>query len=357
MANDDGAEKKHEPGDRKWKEAAERGELPRSSDINATAVIVTATLAMMFFSKPMVTAVERIAFLGFHAVPPYDLDEPYAREILMVTLLEIGRAISVPMLAALVASVLASVAQTGLQLAPKALEPKLERLDVVGGFQQMYLSWTPLVELAKALSKIFVIGLAVGLTLWPMILALPEGMAHAHEALMYLIVDLGFWAVLAATPVMIAVAAIDYAATYNRSYEQLKRTDRELREDQKAQEGDPRLKAARRQRARKIAMAVSLNAVRDADVVVTNPTHYAVALRYRRGEDAAPVVVCKGTDLLAQRIRAEALRVGVPRIENRPLARALHAEVEIGHPIPESLYAPVARVLGIVYRRRAQRRR
>lgn len=354
---DDGAEKKHEPGDRKWREAAERGELPRSSDINAAAVIVTVTVAMVFLPGPMITAIERISVVGYHATPPYDLDAPMARALLMTTAAEIGRALTVPLGMALVASTLASLAQTGVQLAPKALEPKLERLDVIGGIQSMYLSWTPLVELAKALSKIFVIALAVGFTLWPMIVALPQVAAHHHERLVQLIVQLGLWSVLAATPVMIAVAAIDYAATFHKSYEKLKRTDRELREDQKAQEGDPRLKAARRQRARKIAMSVSLNAVRDADVVITNPTHYAVALRYRRGEDDAPMVVCKGTDLLAQRIRREALRAGVPRVENRPLARALHADVEIGHPIPEALYPPVARVLAIVYRRRALRRR
>ena len=353
---DDGAEKKHEPGDRKWRESAEKGELPRSADINAAVVIVTVTAGLMFLSGPMVEAVRDATYDGFYAEPPYFLDLPTAQRMLMETLGRIGLAVSVPLSIALVASTLASVSQTGLQLAPKALEPKFERLDVVNGFQQMYFSWQPLVELAKALAKIFVIILAVGIMLWPIIEELPQVAARHPNQLMDLLITIAFRAILAATPVMIAVAMIDYAYAYNRTYENLKRTDRELREDQKSQEGDPRLKAARRQRARKIAMSVSLNAVRDADVVVTNPTHYAVAIRYRRGEDAAPLVVCKGTDLLAQRIRREALRAGVPRIENRPLARALHADVEVGAPIPEELYAPVARVLAIVYRRRMSRR-
>ncbi len=354
---DDGADKKHEPGQKKWRDAAERGDLPRSADINAAAVVISVTMATVFFPGPLIASIEEMSGSFFHGGGPYDLDMPYAGEMLLVTLQQIGRALTVPLGAALIASIASSLGQTGLQLAPKALEPKWERLDVISGFQSTYLSWTPLVELAKALIKIFVIAVAVGIVLWPQLQALPEVMARHPNQLMELIVSLGFWTVLAATPVMIAVAMIDYAASYNRAYEQLKRTDRELRDDQKEQEGDPRLKAARRQRARKIAMAVSLNAVRDADVVVTNPTHYAVGLRYRRGEDEAPTVVCKGTDLLAQRIRREALRVGVPRIENRGLARALHAKVEVGEAIPEELYAPVARVLAVVYRRRAARRR
>ena len=354
---DDSSEKKHEPGDRKWREAAERGELPRSPDVNAAAIVISVSTAMVFLPGSLISAIERMSFQFFHALPPYELTVPAAREILMLTLDQFGRALVVPLGVAVAVSILASLAQTGVQLAPKALEPRWERLDVVNGFQQTYLSPTPLIELAKALAKIFVIALAVILALWPSIRGLPELMAQHPNQLMSVIVQLGMGAVLAATPVMIAVAAIDYAASYNRSYQQLKRTDRELREDQKSQEGDPRLKAMRRQRARKIAMSVSLNAVRDADVVVTNPTHFAVALRYRRGLDEAPVVVCKGADLMAKQIRREGLRHGVPRIENRPLARALYADAEVDAPIPEELYAPVARVLAVVYRRRMVRRR
>lgn len=354
--SDEAGEKKHDPGEKKWRDAAERGQLPRSSDVNAAAVVICATAALVFAPRPMVGAISQAANRFFDGSGPYVLTIQEAQQILMTVLELVGVGISVPLGAALLASTAASLAQSQGQLAPKALEPKWERLDVVKGFQNAYLSWTPLVELAKGIAKIGVIGLVVGIALRRKIGSLPEATSFAPNQLLELLVGLGWGAVLAATPVILLIAAIDYAASYKRSLDQLKRTDREVRDDQKDQEGDPRLKAQRRQRARQIAMSVSLNAVRDADVVVTNPTHFAVALRYRRGEDLAPVVLAKGVDHLALRIRREALRAGVPRIENRPLARSLHARCDVGAPIPEELFAPVARVLAVVYRRRQRSR-
>ncbi|MEO0603237.1 MAG: EscU/YscU/HrcU family type III secretion system export apparatus switch protein, partial [Myxococcota bacterium] len=110
-----------------------------------------------------------------------------------------------------------------------------------------------------------------------------------------------------------------------------------------------------RQRARKIALAISLNAVRDADVVVTNPTHLAIALKYDRDKDEAPRVVCKGADHLAARIRSEARRASVPRIQNKPLARSLYKRCDIGTSVPPDLFVPVAKVLAVVFRRRNRR--
>ncbi|MBX2800672.1 MAG: EscU/YscU/HrcU family type III secretion system export apparatus switch protein [Myxococcales bacterium] len=352
---DEAGEKKHEPGDKKWREAAERGELPRSADINAAAVVISGAAALVFFPGPLMNALQRAAISFFDGSGPYVLRLQEAHGMLTTGLEMIGWGVMVPLSAAMVASTVSSLAQSGLQLAPKALEPKWSRLDVVSGFQQAFLSWTPLVELGKGLLKIFAIGAAVTLLLWPQIVALPQVIVREPSELMALLVRLGWGAVLASAPVMIAVAAVDYAASYSRTLEQLKRTDRELRDDQKEQEGDPRLKAQRRQRARKIAMSVSLNAVRTADVVITNPTHFAVALRYDRDKDMAPIVVCKGADLLAKRIRKEALRASVPRIENRKLAQALFKRCAVGAEIPEDLFGPVARVLAVVYRRRMSR--
>ncbi|HHO50128.1 MAG TPA: EscU/YscU/HrcU family type III secretion system export apparatus switch protein [Deltaproteobacteria bacterium] len=354
--SDEAGEKKHDPGEKKWRDAAERGQLPRSSDVNAAAVVICATAALVFAPQLLVSSVSQAANQFFDGSGPYELTIQEAQQLLLTVLELIGIGASVPLAAALVASTLASLAQSQMQLAPKALEPRWERLDLVQGFKNAYLSWTPLVELAKGIAKIGVIGLVAGLALRGQIAKLPEVTTFAPDQLLMMLVGLGWGAVLAAAPVMVLVAVIDYAASYKRSLDQLKRTDREIRDDQKEQEGDPRLKGQRRQRARQIAMSVSLNAVREADVVVTNPTHFAVALRYQRGTDLAPVVLAKGVDHLAQRIRREALRAGVPRIENRPLARALHARCDVGAPIPEELFAPVARVLAVVYRRRQRAR-
>ncbi len=355
---DDAGEKKHEPGERKWREAAEKGQLPKSADINAAAVVIFGAAALVFAPGPMVRAVSDVSLRMFSGgAELFDLAS--AHGLLLGCLVAVGTGAAVPLLAAMVASSFASAAQTNLQLAPKALEPKWEKLDVVSGFQNAYLSWTPLVELGKGSVKILVIGGAVALSLWSRIEALPRLAAQSPEQQLAALVDLGWAAIVAATPVILVVAAVDYAATWYRTNEQLKRTDRELKDEAKEQDGDPHMKAQRRARARKIAMSVNLQAVRTADVVITNPTHFAIALRYRRGEDAAPVVVAKGLDHLALRIRAEALRANVPRIEDRPLARALYTRCDVGSAIPEDLFAPVAKVLAVVLRRRqaAQSRR
>lgn len=356
MADEDASDKKHDPGEKKWRDAAERGQMPRSADVNAAAVVLTAAAAWVFFPGPVHDAFVRAAVRWFDGAGPYDMTLSGAHDLLNEALQLLALAVAVPLTASLVASTLASLAQSRLQLAPKALEPKWERLDVVNGFQQTYLSWTPLLELGKGTAKILVIGLAVLLVLWPKIAALPRAATLSVAQLLMLLVELGWTAVLAASPVIIAIAMIDYAAAYQRTLSQLKRTDRELRDDQKEQEGDPRLKAFRRQRARKIALAISLNAVRSADVVVTNPTHLAVALKYERGTDEAPRVVCKGADHLAARIRSEARRASVPRIQNKPLARALYRRCDVGTAVPPDLFVPVAKVLAVVFRRRQRPR-
>ncbi|MEN0062810.1 MAG: EscU/YscU/HrcU family type III secretion system export apparatus switch protein [Myxococcota bacterium] len=355
MADEDAGDRKHDPGEKKWREAAEKGQMPRSADVNAAAVVISAAAAWVLFPGPVHDAFVRASVTWFDGKGPYNLTLTGAHGLLNEALVLLALSISVPLAASLVASTLASIAQSRLQLAPKALEPKWERLDVVSGFQQTYLSWTPLLELAKGVAKILVIGATVLLALWPKIAALPRAATLTVGQLLQLLVDLGWSAVLAAAPIIIVIAAIDYAASYQRTLEQLKRTDRELRDDQKEQEGDPRFKAFRRQRARKIALAISLNAVRDADVVVTNPTHLAVALKYDRAHDEAPKVLCKGADHLAARIRSEARKAAVPRIQNRPLARALYKRCEVGDAVPTDLFVPVAKVLAVVFRRRQQR--
>jgi flagellar biosynthetic protein FlhB len=150
------------------------------------------------------------------------------------------------------------------------------------------------------------------------------------------------------------VAAVEYAASWYRLERELRMTRQELTDETKQQDGDPKVKQRMRSRARALAKKRSIQSVKEATVVVTNPTHVAVALRYGP-QDAAPVVVSKGHDAVALRIRAEARKHGIPILENRPLARAIDAEVEIGQFVPSAHFAAVARILAFVYRLKAPR--
>jgi flagellar biosynthetic protein FlhB len=162
--------------------------------------------------------------------------------------------------------------------------------------------------------------------------------------------------VLGATVALGVIAAVDYAQSRLRLSKEMMMTRQELVEDQRQQEGDPKLKGRMRARARALAKKRALQNVKRADVIVTNPTHIAVALRYN-DRDPAPVVVAKGHDDIALSIRREARTCGIPILENRPLARALDAEVPVGHTIPAAHFAAVARVLAYVYRLRGRGRR
>jgi flagellar biosynthesis protein FlhB len=153
-----------------------------------------------------------------------------------------------------------------------------------------------------------------------------------------------------------AVAIVDYAQSRFRLSQEMRMTRRELMDEMRQNDGDPKMKARLRARAKAMARKRAIQAVRTASVVVTNPTHVAVALRYEES-DAAPVVVAKGHDDLALRIRAEARKYGIPILENRPLARALDAEVPVGRRIPLAHFAAVARVLAFVYKLPGARRR
>ena len=354
MAEEAG-EKKHAPSERGWRQAAEKGQLPRSMDINAAAVVFAGSAALLLLYGPMVQAVSNLATLYFDGSGPYTFDIGDAKEMLSSMTVATVMAISVPLGAVMVASAASNLAQTRMQLAPKALEPKWERLDIIAGMKQAYFSITPFVELAKGLAKFLVIGAAIVFALWSEIEHLPMMAAMHPSAQIEVYMSLAMRAILAAAPVIILIAAADYAASYYKSMKQLMRTDQQVREENKEAEGDPRFKGMRRQMARKIVMAVTLQSVRGADVIITNPTHYAVALRYRRGEDTAPIVLAKGVDHMALRIREEARKHEVPRVENRPLARALHARSEVNAPIPEDLFGPVARVLAVVLRKRRRK--
>jgi len=355
VAEQDGQEKKHDPIEKTWREAAEKGQIPKSQDLSAMAVVLAGTAALAGAGSWIAWQMGQVMrdSFAFGARPHLDIAGAVAisRELLRRT-----AAVSlVPLVVAGVVAAIVHLAQTRGRTAPKALEPNWSRVNPLSGFKQQYMSWTPLVELAKGISKLgllFLIGVWV---VWARVSALPTMSTVAPKVLLHTMVDLATTFVFAAGPILLVVGLADYAYSYYRQFQQLKRTDQQLREDMKQMSGDPHMKAHRRAQARKYARVQLEGAVRAAQVVLTNPTHYAVVIRYDRGKDDAPVVAFKGVDHLAAQIRAAARRHNIPMIEDRPLARAIYGTVEVGRPIPEIFYGPVARVLAAVWERRAKR--
>lgn len=252
-------------------------------------------------------------------------------------------------LAALVGGVTSNFAQGGLTFAIAALTPRANRFNPVANFKQAY-SLNSIVELVKAFLKLGGIALACygvfqsAITDAPSLIGVPAPEAFAAVgALFYgLAWRAGF--------VLLLVAAADYGWGWYQHEKSLRMTKQEVRDEYRQQEGDPMVKGQRRRQARSLVQRNLSADVARADVVVTNPTHFAVALRYDREKDAAPIVVAKGADFVAKKIRELAKNKKINVVENPPLARALHRTVDVGRTVPPELFRAVAELLAYVYR-------
>jgi flagellar biosynthetic protein FlhB len=357
MAEEDPEDRKHEPGGRQLEEALARGKIARSPDLGTAAVLAAGLAVFLYAPGSLGRVLSTVFSQSLHR--PHQGLETLGDGMAMVqdlALLLLG-GLAFPLGAIGLAALAVGLAQTRGQLAPRAIEVDFDRLDVVANFQNIFQGTAPWVDLAKTLAKVAVAAAVAWMAVRHDVDSLPRLAASPVGEQVRAVVWLLSQLLLYLVPVIVVLAVGDYAIAWWRTYRSLMRTDEQLKQEQKESEGEPRMKAQRRARQRQITFGGGLRRVAEADVVVTNPTHYAVALRYDREKDRAPVVVAKGVDHLALKIREEARRHDVPRIEDRALARRLYDGVQLGQPIPEELFGPVARVLAIVVRRRGRRRR
>jgi flagellar biosynthetic protein FlhB len=351
--SEDADDKKHDPSEKALQDAGERGELPRSPLVTGVVSTIAVAAAMALGSGMIAAPIVTFTALAFD--PTLRMHDGGAETLLRAAILAVLGAVALPIGVAGFVSLATGLAQTRLQLAPRAFEAKLEHLDPMATFQQIYLSRQPFIELAKGILQMVALGAVTWHAIQSRIDVLPRLSTMPVSEQLGLMVDLGWDLVARAIPVMFLIAALDYGWSYYTWWQGLMRTDQQARDDNKESQGDPHVRAQRRRRMREIATRSALVQLKTADVLVTNPTHFAIGLRYRHGVDAAPIVVCKAVDHVALKLRQEAYRLGIPRVEDRALARALYARVPQGKGVPAGLYGPVARVLGVVYRKRRKK--
>jgi len=349
MAEETAGERTESATPRRREKAREKGQVARSQEVNSFFVLVTGAAMLVVLSPFMMDQLRQAAsyLLGQAAflAPSNLLGVQYLLsgnlEVLLVVLLPIAGLI-------LLAGVGASLLQVGLRVTPAAMEFKWNRLDPIGGTKRFFQPRT-FHELGKNLIKVLAISLlawAVIHWIWPEltrsgVLPLPAILDVARDGYVKLMaVLLAFLAVL---------AVVDWAFQKHQYEKELKMSRQEIKEEYKEVEGDPQIRARIRAQQMEMARKRMLADVPRADVVITNPTHLAVALKYESGK-TAPVVLAKGADHVAAKIREVAREARVPVIENKPVARALYAEVEVGDAIPESLFQDVAEILAYVYR-------
>ncbi len=332
MSEESGAEKEHDPTPQRLQEARDRGEVVHSADLTAAAALA-GLVAVLAIAGPGVA--ERIGTAGMALLAPRaGLDASGAIAAMLLASLPL---FLVPMAAAL----LSILAQRAFVLAPQKLEPRLDRISPLAVAGQKF-GGQGLVDFAKATVKLVV----VSAVLFAFLAAQRDTVLGAFRLspgqVTGELARLVFGFLTLALAVAAVFGAVDYLLQRLRHIQKLRMTRQELIDELKRSDGDPHLKAQRRQRGREIALDRMLADVAKADVVVVNPTHYAVALRWTRASGRAPVCLAKGTDALAARIRERAAEAGVPLHRDPPTARALYATLEVGDEVRPEHYRAVA---------------
>lgn len=355
MAEDSGQEKTHEPTERRKQQFRDKGDIPKSKEVSGTIGLVTAVLVLAIFMQNIAYGIQGVFTMSFSSIPEGDLTIPVVMDLANEVVQALFAMLAAPMIIMWIVAALTGLIQSRGVIPKEPIKFDPTKLNPLPGLKKIFFSSQPLVELAKGLIKLGLIGWMVLSALEDRVGILPEMTYMSIEGLLQVHYDMAMLVVARALPIAFVISVLDYAYQWYQNHEKMMMTHEEIKEEHKDTEGDPHLRAARKARAREIASVKALGEVRRADVVVTNPTHYAIAIRYRPNEAPAPIVLCKGVDHLALKIKAEARAHDVPTIENRPLARALYATAKIGEMIPEDLYGAVAQVIAVIMNRRAKR--
>ncbi len=350
MADDqDDSSKTEEPTAKRLQDARNRGQVAVSRELNNWLVLLAATLALVGFSPGVLHDSYRLLthFLANAHQIPFEYGSMQAQMIALS--LSVAASIGPLILAILAAGVAAGIGQVGWLMAPEAIKPQFSKISPLKGFERLF-SGAALIEFAKGLAKMTIVGWACWLVAAPEFDRLPMFVLRDPAAALSTIGAISLKLLIAAVAAMTVIAAADVFYQRLRLRRELRMSRTEVRDEFKEQEGDPMVKAKLRQIRQERSRRRMMQAVPKADVVITNPTHYAVALKYDRTTMDAPILVAKGLDAVALKIRQVAEANRVPIVENPPLARALHASVELDQPISPEHYKAVAEVIGYVLR-------
>ncbi|RME27845.1 MAG: EscU/YscU/HrcU family type III secretion system export apparatus switch protein [Deltaproteobacteria bacterium] len=344
-------ERQHPATPKRIREALERGENPRSREVAAVAVMMAGLVGIVSIGSSGAAELKRLVREGLTT-----LERPDPVGALVAGVTQAAALVSVPFVLMVLAAVAANLAQGKLAFAVKAIEPRWDKIDPVARFKQLFFSRRSVVELVKAVGKVSVIGAVCWFFIHEELESVHALTRSGPGTIVASISRAMMKLALAGGTGLAALALAD--ALYSRWdwHKRLMMTSKELRDDLKEQDGDPLVRSRRRQKHRELSINRVLAEVPRADVVVTNPVHFAVALKYEPEKWSAPRVVAKGADELAMKIRSIARASGVPVVENRPLARALYKTVKVGQLIDESFYKAVAEIYAFLHRLRSGNR-
>jgi flagellar biosynthetic protein FlhB len=346
--SDDSAERTEEPTGRRLSKAIEEGDVARSMELPAAAVMIAGAVTMALMGSWWVSRFAQQMRAGF-TFDRKTLDTPTLLPTTFLYAVGEGLLVVLPlMVVTAVVAIAASGVTGGFHFSAKAFAPKFSKLSPISGVKRMF-GTHALVELIKAIGKFSVVSLVLWWLINRYLVELMRlanmGLEPALGATGEMIMQSVIWLTLS----LLVIAAID--APYQRwsYFKKLRMTKQEIKDEMKDSEGRPEVKQQIRRRQREMSNARMISKVKDADVVITNPEHFAVALSYDPTADGAPILLAKGADHIAARIREEARQNGVEMFSSPQLARALYFTTEVDQPIPESLYHAVAPVIAYVF--------
>ena len=350
MAEEDNSEKTEDPTSKKLDEAIKKGDVAKSQEVGTWFVMAGGTLVLMVFSGGMgasLSTTMRGLIANSWQIPV----DPTGLRLLYELIGEhILAAMAVPVLLLVLAALAGNMIQHRLVWSVESLTPKLSKISPIEGAKRLF-SMVAVANFLKGMVKILVLGAVLTALMWPERYRIMAMVRTDPAAILPVTRSLSLKLMGAVVAIMAVLAVADFLFQYRRWYEKQKMSLRDIKDEFKQSEGDPFVKGKQKQmrqsRSRKRMMAE----VPKAAVVITNPTHYAIALQYERGMEA-PICVAKGVDAVARKIREIAEEHRIPLVENRPLARALHATVELDQAIPPEHYKAVAEVIGYVMRLR-----
>lgn len=342
-------DKTEEPTPKRISDARDKGQVATSREINNLFALAGATMLVLFLIPALMDDLRQVLVIFFDRPHLIVLGDGGLIRLIARITVEVAAILFLPFLFLSVMAFLAGYIQNGLLFSAEPIKPTLSKLSLVKGAKRIF-STQALVEFLKSLFKFVIVGGLVVAIVIPQISGIEAMVSLPVEALPERIHEIILLLVASVTAIMTVLALADYSYQKYKFLKGLRMTKQEVKDEHKQSEGDPevkgRLKQIRRERSRRRMMA----AVPEADVVVTNPTHYAIALKYDPMSMAAPRVVAKGADVLARRIRELAAEHEVPLVENPPLARALYATCEIDAEVPETHYRAVAEVISYIWK-------
>lgn len=352
MAEESFQERTEPATGKKREEARQRGTVMKSIELNSAVGLFFGLLILYVSGNALATGMAGTMREIFAHAGSMRVTADGFQEIAMRAFVNVGIMIAPVGVGLFVIGLGTSVAQVGFVFSLEALQPKWEKLNPITGVKKVLISRRSTVELAKNLLKVTIVGGVAYAALESVIAESVNLMDSDVEAVLAFMAKASLGVGLKTGLAFLALAVLDYFYQKYEFEQDMRMTKQEVKEESKQLEGDPLIKSRIRGIQRRIAYKRMMQEVPKADVVVTNPTHLAVALKYDSGAMSAPKVVAKGADLIAQRIRAIAREHDIPVVEDKPLAQALYKSVDVGEEVPEKLFQAVAQLLAYIYRLR-----